>query len=60
MKSGAEVLPAGVRVDEEVFPSPLPVGACFCFVAAFFFEIPDVGVLAGAFLAGVFRVLAMS
>ena len=58
---------AGVRVEEEVFvvpfPFPFPVlclEACLCLIAAFFFDIPDVGILAGAFLAGVFLVLAMA
>jgi hypothetical protein len=67
MKSGAEVLVAFVRVRVEKealvvpFPFPLPGRACLCFVvAAFFFDTADVDVLAGAFLAGVFLVLAMA
>ena len=65
MKSGAEVLVASVRVVGEVlvvpfpFPFLFPFGVFLSFVATFFFDIPDVGVLAGAFLAGVFLVLAM-
>jgi hypothetical protein len=67
IKSGAEVLVAfvRVRVEEEAlvapFPFPLPGSACLCFVAAFFFfDTADVDALAGAFLAGVFLVLAMA
>lgn len=75
MKSGAEVLVAGVRVDEVVlvvpfplpfpFPVPVPLGACLCFVAAFFFDIPAAGALAGAllpgaFLTGIFLLLAIA
>jgi hypothetical protein len=67
MKSGAEVLTAAVSVEKEVLvvpfpfppPLPLPIGACLSFVATFFFDTPDFGGLAGAFLAGVFLVLAM-
>jgi len=57
---------ADVREEEEVlvvplpFPFPLLVGACLCVVAALFFDTPDVGVLAGDFLTGVFLVLAMA
>lgn len=57
---------AGVRVEGEElvvpfpFPLPFPVGACLCFVTGFFFNTPDVGVLAGGFLAGVRLVLAMA
>jgi hypothetical protein len=64
MKSGAEVLLAGVRVEGKLliapFLFPLPVGAGLCFVGAFFFDTPAVGVLAGAFLARVFLSLAMA
>ena len=63
MKSGAELLVAGVRVEEVLvvpFPFPLPVRLFLCFVGPFFFDTPDTGVLADAFLAGVFLVLAMA
>jgi hypothetical protein len=67
MKSGAEVLVADVRKEEALvvpfpfpLPLPFPVGACVGFVAAFFFDTPDVGVLAGAFLTGVFLVFAIA
>ena len=66
MKSGAEELVAGVRVDEadlvvlDPFPGLLPFGACFGFVAAFFFDILDACILADASLSGTFLVLAMA
>jgi hypothetical protein len=73
MKSGAEVLVAAVRVTGEalrvpfLFPLsiplnfPLPAGACLAFIAVFFFfDTPDVGDLAAAFLAGAFLVPAMA
>jgi hypothetical protein len=66
MKSGAEVLVAGVRVDQVAlvvpfpFPFPRPGRTCLCFVAAFLFDIPDADALADAFLAGNFLVLAMA
>jgi hypothetical protein len=67
MKSGAEVLVAGVRLTAEeailiipfFFPRPLPVGADPYVVAAFLFDTPDVCVLACVFLVGVFLVRVM-
>ena len=73
MKSGAVVLVAAVRVIGKalgvsfLFPLalaptfPLAAGACLGFIADFFvFDIPDVGDLAAAFLAGAFLVPAMA
>lgn len=69
MKSGAEVLVAAVRVTGETlraplsFPPnfPLPTGVFLGFIAVFFFfDTPDAGDLAAAFLAGAFLVPAIA
>lgn len=61
MKSGAELLVAGVRALDgflaPVFPFGLPLCVEACSV--FFLVTPDVDGLAGAFFAGAFLVLAM-
>lgn len=63
MKSGAEVLVVGVKVEEALvvpFPFTPPGRSGLCFVVVFFFATPDVGILADGFLARVFLLPAMA